>query len=185
MSVEQSEVKSLLKKHIGRILLSEDVILRRVRELGQQISNDYRGKEITIVCILKGAVVFLADLLRNLDVPTDLDFVQISSYGDGTRSAGKVNFLQGLTTNIEGRDVLIVDDIVDSGLTLHCLKESLLAKRPASLKLCVLLDKTKSRIADVKVDYVGFEIPNEFVIGYGLDYSGQYRGLRYIATLEL
>ena len=172
-----------MKKHIGRILLSEDVILRRVRELGQQISNDYRGKEITIVCVLKGAVVFLADLLRSLDVPTDLDFVQISSYGNGTESAGKVDFLQDPTINIEGSDVLVVDDIVDSGLTLHCLRDKLLAKRPASLKLCVLLDKARSRTADVKVDYVGFEIPNEFVIGYGLDYSGRYRGLRYIATL--
>lgn len=172
-------------KHIGRILLSEDEILRRVQELGQQISDDYRGKEITIVCILKGAVVFLADLLRSLDAPTDLDFVQISSYGNGTESTGKVDFLQDLTTNIEGRDVLVVDDILDSGLTLHCLKEVLLAKRPASLKLCVLLDKARSRTVDVKVDYVGFEIPSEFVIGYGLDYSGRYRGLRYIATLEL
>jgi hypoxanthine phosphoribosyltransferase len=174
-----------MKKHIGRILLSEDEILRRVRELGQQISNDYRGKEISIVCVLKGAVVFLADLLRSLDVPTDLDFVQISSYGGGTVSTGKANFLQDLTTNIEGQDVLVVDDIVDSGLTLHCLREVLLAKRPATLKLCVLLDKAGERkIEDVKVDYVGFEIPNEFVIGYGLDYSGMYRGLRYIATLE-
>ena len=118
-------------------------------------------------------------------MPTNLDFIQISSYDGGTKSSGEVNFLQGLTTNIEGRDVLIVDDIVDSGLTLHCLKEVLLAKRPASLKLCVLLDKDKSRTEDIKVDYVGFEIPNEFVIGYGLDYAGQYRGLRYIATLEL
>jgi hypoxanthine phosphoribosyltransferase len=174
-----------MREYIGRILLAEDAILRRVRELGQQISNDYRGKEITIVCVLKGAIVFLADLLRSLDVPTGLDFVQISSYGDGTKSSGKVEFLQCLTTDIEGRDVLIVDDIVDSGLTLHCLRKALLAKRPASLKLCVLLDKDKSRNEDMKIDYAGFEIPDKFVIGYGLDYAGQYRGLRYIATLEL
>ena len=170
--------------HIGRILLSEDEILQRVQKLGRRISNDYRGKEIIIVCVLKGAVVFLADLLRSLDIPTNLDFVQISSYGDGTESIGEMKFIQGLTTNIEGRDVLVVDDIVDSGLTLRHLKEILLAKRPASLKLCVLLNKARSRIEDIKVDYVGFEIPNEFVIGYGLDYAGQYRGLRYIAILE-
>ena len=173
-----------MARHIGRILLSEDAILQRVWVLGQQISNDYRGREITIVCVLKGAVVFLADLIRNLDVPSALDFVHISSYGDGTESTGEVKFLQGLTTNIEDQDVLVVDDIVDSGMTLRYLKRTLMAKRPASLKFCVLLDKLNSRTENIKADYVGFEIPNEFVIGYGLDYAGQYRGLRYIATLE-
>ncbi len=151
--------------------------------LGQQISNDYRDKEITIVCVLKGAVVFVADLLRSIDVPTDLDFVQISSYGNGTKSTGVAKVLQGLTTNIQGRHVLVVDDIVDSGLTLRCLRDSLLTKCPASLKLCVLLDKVGHRTQDVKIDYVGFEIPNKFVVGYGLDYAGQYRGLRHIAIL--
>ena len=174
-----------MREHIGRILLSEDEILRRVQELGQQISNDYRGEEITIVCVLKGAVVFLADLLRSLDVPTDLDFARISSYGDGTESTGVVEVLQRPTTDIEGRHVLIVDDIVDSGLTLRHLKRSLLVEKPASLKLCVLLNKVGRRIEDVEMDYVGFEIPNEFVVGYGLDYAGRYRGLRYIATLKL
>jgi hypoxanthine phosphoribosyltransferase len=173
-----------LKEYIGRILLSEDVILERVRELGQQISKDYRGKEIIILCVLKGAVVFLADLLRNLDIPADLDFIQISSYGNETESLGEVRISQGLTTNIEGRHVLIVEDIVDSGLTLSRLKEILLAERPASLRFCVLLDK--DRTGDVKLDYVGFKIPaDEFVIGYGLDYAGKYRGLRYVATLEI
>ena len=174
-----------LARHIGRILLSEDAILQRVWLLGQQISNDYRGRKITIVCVLKGAVVFLADLIRNLDVPSALDFVHISSYGDGTESTGEVKFLQGLTTNIEDQDVLVVDDIVDSGMTLRYLKRTLMAKRPASLRFCVLLDKLNNRTENIKADYVGFEIPNEFVIGYGLDYAGQYRGLRYIATLEL
>lgn len=177
------EVILHLEGHIGRILLSEDMIIQRVRELGQQISQDYRGKEITVVCVLKGAVVFLADLLRSLDILTNLDFIQISSYADGTESMGEVKFLQDLTTNIEGRDVLVVDDIVDSGLTLHSLKEILLTRRPASLKFCVLLDKAERRAKDAEVDYVGFEIPNEFVVGYGLDYAGRYRGLRYIATL--
>jgi hypoxanthine phosphoribosyltransferase len=176
-------VRTLLSKHIGRILLSEDAILKRVRELGWEISNDYRGKEITIVCVLKGAVVFLADLLRNLDVPSSLNFVQISSYGNGADSTGEAKLLQGLNANIEGQHVLVVDDIVDSGLTLHHLREILLADQPASLKLCVLLDKAKRRMENVKADYVGFEIPDEFVIGYGLDYAGHYRGLRYIAEL--
>ena len=174
-----------MKANIGRTLLSEDIILQRVLELGQQISNDYRGKEVTLICILKGAVVFLADLLRSIDIPTNLDFVQISSYGDGMKSTGEASFLQSLTTNIEGRNVLVVDDIVDTGLTLHCLREILLTKKPANVKFCVLLDKAKCRDKNIKVDYVGFEIPDEFIIGYGLDYAGQYRGLRYIATLEL
>ena len=128
--------------------------------------------------------LFLADLLRNLNVPTELEFIQISSYKDETKSTGEIDFVQGLTTDMEGRDVLVVEDIVDSGLTLRYLRELLLTKQPASLKFCVLLDKTGSRTEDVEVDYTGFGIPNEFVIGYGLDYAGQYRGLRYIATLE-
>ena len=174
-----------MDKRIGRILLSEDVILQRVGELGRQISDDYRGRRMTIACVLKGAVVFLADLLRSLDVPTDLEFVQLSSYGDGTVSTGKVQFLHGLTTNIEGRDILVVDDIVDSGATLCQLKEDLQVKRPGSLRSCVLLDKVAGRAEDITMDYVGFEMPNEFVIGYGLDYAGRYRGLRYIAALKL
>ncbi len=184
-TLNKPKIRDPLKEHIGRILLSEDIILKRTRELGQQISSDYRGKELIIVCVLKGAVIFLADLLRNLDISTNLDFVQTSSYGDGTESTGKLKLFQGLTTDIEGRDVLVVDDILDSGLTLQFLKEFLITKRPASLKLCVLLSKTEGRIEYVEADYVGFEIPDEFVIGYGLDYAGQYRGLRYIATLEL
>ncbi len=170
--------------HIGRILLLEEVILRRVRELGQQISDDYRGRDVIIVCILQGAVIFLADLLRSLDISTSLEFVQLSSYGSGTESTRQVRLLQGLTTNVEGRDVLVVDDIVDSGLTLRYLRDILLIRNPASLKLCVLLDKAERRTEDVKIDYVGFQISDEFVIGYGLDYAEMYRGLRYIATLE-
>ena len=174
-----------MEQNIGEILLSEDEILQRVEKLGQQISTDYGGKEITIVCVLKGAVVFLADLLRNIDVPAKLDFVQISSYGHRTESTGMAKVLQGLTTNIQGRHVLVVDDIVDSGLTLRCLKDSLLAKGPASLKLCVLLDRIGRRTQGVKIDYVGFEIPNKFAVGYGLDYAEQYRGLRHIAVLDI
>ena len=174
-----------MEQNIGEILLSEDEILQRVEKLGQQISTDYGGKEITIVCVLKGAVVFLADLLRNIDVPAKLDFVQISSYGHRTESTGMAKVLQGLTTNIQGRHVLVVDDIVDSGLTLRCLKDNLRAKGPASLKFCVLLDKIGRRIQGVKIDYVGFEIPNKFVVGYGLDYAEQHRELRHIAILDI
>ena len=174
-----------MKEHIGRILLSEDMILQRVQELGQQISNDYQGREITIVCVLKGAVIFLADLLRSLDASANLDFIQVYSYGDGTETTGEVSLTRDLTVNIQGRDVLVVDDIADSGLTLQYLRKTLLAKQPASLKLCVLLNKTERRIVDLEIDYVGFEIPDEFIVGYGLDYAGHYRGLCYIATLEL
>ena len=172
-----------MEQNTGKILLSEEEIRLRVEKLGQQISSDYRCDGIIIVCVLKGAVIFLADLLRNIDVPAELDFVQISSYGHGTESTGVAKVLQGLTTDIQCRHVLVVDDIADSGLTLRYLKDSLLAKRPASLKLCVLLDKIGRRIQDVKIDYVGFEIPNKFVVGYGLDCAGQHRGLRHIAIL--
>ena len=149
-----------------------------------QISSDYSGREITIVCVLKGAVVFLADLVRNLDVPARLDFVQVSSYGDNTESSGNLEFLQELSTDVRGKDVLIVDDIVDSGLTLQRLKSHLLAMLPASVKICVLLDRKDRRTQDVVIDYAGFEISDEFVIGYGLDFAGNYRGLRFIAALK-
>jgi len=173
------------EKCIGRILLSEDAILQRVQELGRQISDDYRGRNLVIVCILKGAVIFLADLLRNFDISTSLEFVQVSSYGNGTESSGNIELLRDLTASIEGKDVLIVDDIVDTGLTLYRLKEDLLSRCPASLKICVLLDKPGRRTENIKLDYVGFQIPNEFVVGYGMDFKEQYRGLGYIATLKL
>lgn len=173
-----------MKSDIGKILLSEDEILKRVQELGQQISRDYRGQEIKIVCILKGAVVFLADLLRSLEVPTDLDFAHISSYGDGTESTGMIEMLHCPTAEIEGRHVLVVDDIIDSGLTLSYLEDNLRKRQPLSLRFCVLLDKMGRRKESIAVDYVGFEIPDEFVIGYGLDHAGHHRGLRYIAALN-
>jgi hypoxanthine phosphoribosyltransferase len=173
-----------VKEHIGRILLSENTILERVRELGQQISNDYRGRELILLCVLKGSVIFLADLIRNIDIHAELDFIQISSYGNATESTGEIKVLLDLTIDIENQNVLVVEDIVDSGLTLRYLKDMLLAKRPASLKVCALLDKTESGTEDLEIDYVGFRIPpDEFVVGYGLDYAGKYRGLRYIAAL--
>ncbi len=173
-----------MKEYIDRILLSEDEIFHRVQQLGRQISDDYKDQELLIVCVLKGAVIFVSDLLRNIDVPVELDFVQLSSYGDGTESSGSVSLVQSLNMDIQGRNVLIVDDILDSGLTLEYLMENLQSKRPQSLKICVLLNKDKARNANVKADYVGFHIPDEFVIGYGLDCAGKYRGLRFIATIR-
>jgi hypoxanthine phosphoribosyltransferase len=173
-----------LSGHINRILISETAILEQVQKLGRQISEDYRDRELIIICVLKGAVVFLADLIRTIEIPTIIDFIQVSSYGDDIESSGIISLFKNLTTDIQGRDILVVDDIIDSGLTLEYLLENLKAKNPASIKLCVLLEKIKSRESDIKVDYVGFQIPDEFVIGYGLDHAGKYRGLRYIAVLK-
>jgi hypoxanthine phosphoribosyltransferase len=174
-----------MRGNIGSILLTEDEITHRVKELGKQITHDYYGKEMTVICVLKGAVVFLADLVRNISVPMELDFIQMSSYGDGTKSSGNMVIQQNLTTDIKDRDILIVDDILDTGFTLGYLKNIILNRHPKSLKLCVFLDKNKHRSIGIKADYVGFSIPDDFVIGYGLDYAGHYRCLPYIARLEL
>jgi hypoxanthine phosphoribosyltransferase len=170
--------------HIEKILFPENAILQRVNELGQQISYDYQNKEILLICILKGALVFVADLIRCLDLHADLDFVQISSYGNRMESSGSIKFIRDIKTDIEGRNILIVDDIIDSGLTLYQIKNYLLSRNPLSLKTCVLLDKPIRRTKYVDVDYIGFEVPDEFVVGYGLDFNEQYRGLRYIAILK-
>ena len=170
---------------IDKILLPENIIIQRVQELGRQITNDYQGKDFLLICVLKGALIFLADLMRSMDVYPDLDFVQISSYGDKMESSGNIEFRRELTTNLKGLNILVVDDIIDSGLTLYYLKEYLLSKKPASLRTCVLLSKPNRRKKHVDVDYVGFEIPDEFVVGYGLDFNEKYRGLQYIATLRM
>ena len=169
---------------IDKVLLPENVILQRVQELGHQITNDYQGRDILLICVLKGALVFLADLLRSMDVHPDLDFVQISSYGDRTESSGVIEFRRELVTDVSGQNVLIVDDVIDSGLTLYRLKEYLLSKKPSSLSTCVLLSKPARRKKHIALDYVGFDIPDEFVVGYGLDFNERYRGLRYVATLK-
>ena len=169
---------------IDKILLPENVILQRVQELGCQITNDYHGKDILLICILKGALVFLADLIRNIDANFDLDFIQISSYGNRTESSGTITFHHEFTTDVSGRNVLIIDDIIDSGLTLHYLREYLLSRNPLSLRTCALLDKPARRKKHVEINYVGFEIPDDFVVGYGLDFNEKYRGLRYIAKLK-
>lgn len=173
-----------LHADIAEILLDEQTIARRVSELGSQITGDYAGEAPVIICILKGASVFTADLLRHINLPVALDFMAISSYGAGTRSSGIVRISKDLDTSIEDRHVLVVEDIVDSGLTLHYLLENLSSRRPASVKICVLLDKKERREVDIKVNYRGFTIPDKFVVGYGLDYAERYRNLPFIGVLK-
>ena len=169
---------------IGTVLFDEDVIRSRVRELGREISRDYAGKAPILVNILKGGFIFLADLVRCIEVPCEMDFMVVSSYEDRTESSGVVRILSDLGLNVEGRHVLVVEDIVDSGLTLEYLRELLLARNPASLKVVTLLDKHDRRKVHVPVDYVGFRIPDEFVVGYGLDYAQRFRNLPYITVLD-
>lgn len=170
--------------HAERVLLTEKEILRRVRQMAGQISADYAGKEPLLVGILKGAFIFLADLVRNLTIPVHLDFIAVSSYGSASESSGAVRILKDLDQSIEGVHVLLVEDIVDTGLTLNYLKENLRARGPASLKVCTLLDKPARRLVKVEPDYNGFAIPDEFVVGYGLDYNGNYRYFREILVLK-
>ncbi len=169
---------------LTEILVDETTLRERVDALAAEISEDYEGRELLIVGVLKGAVFFIADLMRALTVPCELDFMAISSYGAASDSSGVVRILKDLDISIENRDVLIVEDIVDSGLTLSYLRRTLEARRPASLEVCALLTKPARRQIDVPVRYVGFEIPNHFVVGYGLDFSERYRNLPYVAVLD-
>ncbi|HXF82404.1 MAG TPA: hypoxanthine phosphoribosyltransferase [bacterium] len=169
---------------IDEILIPEDALRSRIRELGQQISKDYEGKEPLLVGILTGAVLFVSDLLREITIPCELDFMATSSYADGTSSSGIVRILKDLDQSIEGRHVIVVDDIIDTGLTMDYLLETLKARYPASLRVCALLDKVPRRIRYVPLDYRGFEIPDKFVVGYGLDYAGRYRNLPFICVLK-
>jgi len=168
---------------IGEILISEDELQRRIAELADEVSRDYRGRDLLLVAILKGAVPFLSDLMRRLDLPCELDFMAVSSYGSATDSSGVVRILKDLDASISGRDVLIVEDIIDSGLTLHYLLRNLRAREPASLEVCALLTKPERRRVDLPIRYVGFEIPNRFAIGYGLDHRERFRNLNYVAVL--
>ena len=168
---------------IGEILVERDDLQRRVAELGAEISRDYAGRELMLVGVLKGAVLFLADLMRHIDVPCEIDFMAVSSYGSQTDSSGVVRILKDLDASIQGRDVLIVEDIIDSGLTLQYLMRNLGARDPASLEVCSLLTKPERLRVDLPAKYVGFEIPNEFAIGYGLDHAQRYRNLDYVAAL--
>jgi hypoxanthine phosphoribosyltransferase len=168
---------------LGETLVEAEALQRRVRELGQEVSRDYDGRDLLMVCVLKGAVFFLSDLMRHVDVPCELDFMAVASYGSATDSSGVVRILKDLEAPIEGRHVLIVEDIVDSGLTLQYLLRSLGARNPASVEVCALLTKPARRKVELPVRYVGFEIPDCFAIGYGLDHDERYRNLPYVAAL--
>jgi hypoxanthine phosphoribosyltransferase len=168
---------------VGEVLVTAEQLGERVRELGAELSRDYAGRDLVIIGVLKGAVLFIADLMRELTVPCEVDFMAVSSYGSGTDSSGVVRILKDLDAPIEGRDVLVVEDIIDSGLTLHYLMKNLRARNPRSLEVCALLTKPERRRVDLPIRYVGFEIPDRFVIGYGLDHAQRYRNLRYVAAL--
>ncbi len=169
---------------IGEVLVSSEDLQRRVTELGAEISSDYEGRDLVMIGVLKGAVLFIADLMRNLTVPCEVDFMAVSSYGSATDSSGVVRILKDLEAPNEGRDVLIVEDIIDSGLTLQYLVRNLGARSPGSLEVCALLTKPARRRVELPIRYVGFEIPNRFVIGYGLDYAQRHRNLSYVAVLN-
>ncbi len=168
---------------IGETLVSSEELKRRVAELGEEVSSDYEGRDLFMVGVLKGAVLFLADLMRGLTVPCEIDFMAVSSYGSQTDSSGVVRILKDLDASIEGRHVLLVEDIIDSGLTLHYLMRNLRARNPASLEVCALLTKPERLRVDLSPRYVGFEIPDRFAIGYGLDHAQRYRNLDYVAAL--
>jgi hypoxanthine phosphoribosyltransferase len=173
-----------LERAVGEILIDRDTLAARVAELGAEVSADYEGRDLLLIGVLKGAVFFMADLMRHLTVPCEVDFMAISSYGDATDSSGIVRILKDIDINIEGRHVLVVEDIIDSGLTLSYLIRNLESREPATLEVCALLTKPSRREIDVPVRYVGFEIPNKFVVGYGLDFAERYRNLPYVGVLD-
>ena len=176
MKTQQSEIE--------RVLLSESQIAERVKEVAKKIDEDYQGEEVIAICILKGSVVFFADLIRAMTTPTSVEFMKVSSYGFGTTSSGKLSVSLDILSNIEGKNVLIVEDIIDSGNTMYALKEMLKTRNPASLRIVTLLDKPARRTMDINADYTCFEIEDEFVIGYGLDYAERYRDLPYVGILS-
>ena len=175
---------SMLEKDIQEILFTEEQLKKRVEELARQIENDYAEKEVMFIGILRGSFVFLADLCRAVDLPCTLDFMSVSSYGTGTTSSGQIQIIKDLSEDITGRHVIVVEDILDSGNTLSYLFQLLKARNPASLKLVTLLDKPSRRTKPIQADYVGFTVPDEFVVGYGLDYDELYRNLPYIGVLK-
>jgi len=178
------EMKHYVEQDISGVLLDEPTIKKRVHELGEQISRDYEGKDMVAICILRGCVVFFSDLIRDIKIPIGLDFMAVSSYNHSATTSGNVQIKFDLQDDIKGRHVLIVEDIIDTGTTLMHLKRMLQARLPESIKICCLLDKAERRVSQVEVDYIGFEIPDEFVVGYGLDYAGKYRNYREIGILK-
>ena len=173
-----------MNNDIAKVLISEEQLQAKVAELGAQISRDYEGKDLLLVSILKGSVVFMADLMRAITIPARIDFMAVSSYGSGTKSSGVVKITKDLDINLEGYDLLIIEDILDSGKTLYYISQVLKTRNPASSKICTLLDKPERREADIKADYYGTFVPDEFVVGYGLDFAEKYRNLPYIGVLK-
>jgi len=167
-----------------KVLIPEEKIFQRIKELAKQISEDYEGRNVHLICILKGSIVFSCDLAKRITVPVTFDFMSVSSYGNETVSSGRVRILKDLDESIQGKDVLIIEDIIDSGRTLSYLKDLLSSRAPKSLEICTLLDKPDRRETEVEVKYVGFEIPDKFVVGYGLDYNQFYRNLPYVGVIE-
>ena len=167
-----------------RVMIPEEDVTKRIEEMGRQISEDYAGKQVHLICILKGGVFFACELAKQITVPVSIDFMSVGSYGDGTSSSGIVKIAKDLDETLEGKEVLVVEDIIDSGRTLSYLLEVLRKREPKSRRLCTLLDKPSRRVREVKVDYIGYKIPDEFVVGYGLDYKQKYRNLPYIGVVE-
>ena len=174
----------MLEQDIERVFFSEEDLKKRVAEIAAEINRDYAGKEPMLISVLRGSFVFMADLIRKIEVPCTVDFMSVSSYGRGTTSSGQVQITKDLSDDIEGKDIIVVEDILDSGNTLSYLLQLLRARKPASMRLCTLLDKPDRRVKEVHVDYTGFTIPDEFVVGYGLDYAEKYRNLPYIGILK-
>ncbi|MDQ2941304.1 MAG: hypoxanthine phosphoribosyltransferase [Chloroflexota bacterium] len=184
MTGAASAVAGSIHDDVEEILLSADEISTRVAELGAQLAADYAGRTPVLVSVLKGSIMFLADLIRAMDVSLNVDLMEVSSYGSATESSGQVRILKDLSSSIEGRDVVVVEDIIDTGLTLNYLLRYLGERNPASVRVCCLLDKPARRLAEIEIDYRGFSIPDRFVIGYGLDYDERYRNLPYIGVLR-
>ena len=174
----------MLERDIESVLHSEEELKQKVRELGARITADYAGKKPVLISVLRGSYIFMADLSRAIDLPCTIDFMSVSSYGAGTKSSGQVEIKKDLSESVEGKDLIIVEDILDSGNTLFYLIQVLKARKPASVRICTLLDKPERRVKDIKADYSGFTIPDAFVVGYGLDYAEQYRNLPYIGVLK-
>lgn len=174
-----------MEERLECVLLDEEQIKKRIKELGRDITEDYKNKDLLMIGVLKGAIVFFSDLIRAIDLPLTVDFIAVSSYGSSTKSSGIVRILKDLDEPVDGKDVLIVEDIIDTGLTLHYLVDNIITRNPNSVKICCLLDKPDRRLTEVDVDYIGFAIPDEFVVGYGLDYNERYRNLPNISVLKL
>jgi hypoxanthine phosphoribosyltransferase len=166
------------------VLIAEEDVDKKIREIAEKISKDYEGKTVTLICILKGSVFFTCELAKRITIPVKLDFMSVSSYGAGTESTGRVKIIKDLDDSVEGKDIIVIEDIIDSGRTLHYLMTLLSSRKPNSIKLCTLLDKPDRRVVPVDVDYTGFNIPDKFVVGYGLDYDQNYRNLPYIGVIE-